>query len=403
MSFSVLSPEQAASLIQDQNTIGFSGFTPAGAAKAIPKALAARAKAEHAAGRPLAVRVLTGASTGPSLDGALAEADAMSFRAPYQGDATLRRKINQGKIQFVDAHLSHFPQMVRHGFFGEVDFAVVEATEITDDGKVFLTTSIGTSPVFLHKAKKVLIEINRYQHPRLHEMADILMIPRVGNRIELKLTHVGSRIGQSFAKVDPMKVVGVVETNLPDEVAEFSPVEESAQRIAGFVTEFMISEMKAGHIPPAFLPLQAGVGNVANAVMASLGTCKEIPPFTMFAEVCQDSLLDLMDAGRLTTISTTSLTLSKGHMQRVFSNMDRYIPNIILRAQEVSNNPELVRRLGVIAMNTAIEVDHVGHVNSTQHPSANIVRRIGQRVAQNDRRNSRLRKQFPKRSAAPSI
>lgn len=377
MKYPVITSQEAAALIPHGSTIGFSGFTPAGAAKAVPTALAARAKVEHAAGRPFTVRVLTGASTGPSLDGVLAEADAISFRAPYQADSLLRKKINSGQVQFVDAHLSHFPQAVLHGFFGEVDFAVVEATEVTDDGRVYLTTSIGTSPVFLHTAKKVIFEINRRQHPRLREMADILMVPRVGHRTEIRLTHVGSRIGQDFAVVDPAKVIGVVHTDLPDEVSEFTPPDESATRIAGFVSDFLVAEMKAGRVPREFLPLQAGVGNVANAVMASLGASRQIPPFTMFAEVCQDSLVDLIELGRLTMMSTTSLTLSQKRMERLFADIGRYTSKIILRAQEISNNPELIRRLGVIALNTAIEVDIYGHVNSTHVMGTQVMNGIG--------------------------
>src|SRR6516225_4172204 len=88
--YATLTAEEAASLIQHDQTVGFSGFTPAGAPKAIPTALAARAEAEHDAGRPFQIGVLTGASTGPSLDGALAKAQAIRFRTPYQSDPNLR-------------------------------------------------------------------------------------------------------------------------------------------------------------------------------------------------------------------------------------------------------------------------------------------------------------------------
>ncbi|HEX5271173.1 MAG TPA: hypothetical protein VFW33_11820, partial [Gemmataceae bacterium] len=81
--FPMLTAEEAADLIPHGATIGFSGFTPAGSAKAIPRALAEKARREHAAGRDFQVAVLTGASTGRSLDGALAEAEAISFRVPY--------------------------------------------------------------------------------------------------------------------------------------------------------------------------------------------------------------------------------------------------------------------------------------------------------------------------------
>ena len=80
--FPILTAEEAAELIQNGQNIGFSGFTAAGAAKAVPFALAQKARREHTAGRPFKVGVLTGASTGKSLDGALAEAEAISFRTP---------------------------------------------------------------------------------------------------------------------------------------------------------------------------------------------------------------------------------------------------------------------------------------------------------------------------------
>ena len=78
--FPILTAEEAAEFIDHGSTIGFSGFTAAGCAKAIPRALAAKARREHGAGKPFKVGVLTGASTGPSLDDTLAEAEAISFR-----------------------------------------------------------------------------------------------------------------------------------------------------------------------------------------------------------------------------------------------------------------------------------------------------------------------------------
>src|SRR5580704_9817926 len=108
--FPILTAEEAASLIQHDQTVGFSGFTPAGVPKSIPMAIAARAVAEHRAGRDFQIGVLTGASTGPSLDGALAKAEAVRFRTPYQSDPNLRKQINNGGIRFVDMHLSLLPQ-----------------------------------------------------------------------------------------------------------------------------------------------------------------------------------------------------------------------------------------------------------------------------------------------------
>ena len=102
--FPVLTAQDAAAMIKHGQTVGFSAFTPAGSAKAIPRAIAERAKTEHAAGRSYQIRVLTGASTGESLDGALASANAISFRAPWQNDKTLRALINSRQVPYLDMH-----------------------------------------------------------------------------------------------------------------------------------------------------------------------------------------------------------------------------------------------------------------------------------------------------------
>src|SRR5208283_1670136 len=168
---------EAARLIKNNDMVGVSGFTPAGAPKAVPRALAARAKALHASGEEFKIRLISGASTGAACDDELCKADAVSWRAPYMSSDPLRKLANIGKLDFVDMHLSHVSQMVMEGFLGSLNIAIIEATEITPNGKVYLTTAIGNSPAFLHKADKVIVEINTYHSPRLREMADIVLMP----------------------------------------------------------------------------------------------------------------------------------------------------------------------------------------------------------------------------------
>jgi propionyl-CoA:succinyl-CoA transferase len=138
-----------------------------------------------------------------------------------------------------------------------------------------------------------------------------------------------------------------------------------------------VDEMRAGRIPPEFLPLQAGVGNVANGVMAALGEAADIPPFIMFTEVFQDSLVDLMLNGRLRGASTTALTLTEPELDRVYDNMDFFAERVVLRPQELSNNPGIIRRLGVISLNTALEFDIYGHVNSTHVAGTQLMNGLG--------------------------
>ena len=115
----------------------------------------------------------------------------------------------------------------------------------------------------------------------------------------------------------------------------------------------------------------------SNAVMAELGEHPDIPDFVMFTEVFQDSLVDLMEQGRLLGASSTALTLTEPLIQRVYDNFDFFGPRIVLRPQELSNNPGVIRRFGVITINTALEVDIYGHANSTHVAGTHMMNGIG--------------------------
>jgi acetyl-CoA hydrolase len=372
-----LTADEAAAMIKHNDTVGFSGFTPAGAAKAIPTALAKRAKAEHEAGRPLQIGVVTGASTGQSLDGELALAEAIAWRTPYQSNKHLRAAINAGKTRFFDMHLSALPQQVRYGFLGKFQWAVVEACDVTEDGEIVPTTSVGAAPTFCAVADKILIELNRNHPAALRGLHDIYQPLDPPHRQPIPLTNVSDRIGTPFIKVDPSKIAGIVETALPDEVAPFDASDEVTSKIGENVAEFLANELRSGRIPKEFLPLQSGVGNIANAVLAALGSNPDIPRFRMFSEVIQDSVIALIESGKIEFVTGTSLTVSPDVLKKVYANLDFYKKHICLRPQEISNNPEMVRRLGIITINTAIEVDLSGNVNSTHVMGSSMMNGIG--------------------------
>jgi len=376
-SFPILSAEEAAELIQNGQSIGFSGFTAAGAAKAVPAALAKKARREHEAGRPFKVGVLTGASTGKSLDGDLAEAQAISFRTPYQGNATLRKQINSGEVRFVDMHLSSVPQNARYGHLGPIHWAVVEACDVTAGGGIVLSTSVGASNTYLRLADKIIIELNEHQPKSLLGIHDIFEPQDPPSRRELPIFSASDRVGSPICIVDPKKIAGIVYTDLADETKGFDEPTAVTDQIGQNVADFLVAEMRAGRIPPQFLPLQSGVGNIANAVLSALGKSTEIPAFEMYTEVLQDSVVPLLENGRCKFASTTALTLSPEAMRKVAGDMDYFKKRIILRPQEISNHPEIVRRLGIVSMNTAIEIDLGGNVNSTHVMGKTMMNGIG--------------------------
>jgi len=375
--YPVLTAEEAAALIQDNQTIGFSGFTAAGSAKSIPRAIAAKAKAEHAAGRPFKIGVLTGASTGPSLDGALADAEAISFRTPYQSDPKLRAQINSGEVRFTDMHLSQLPQIVRYGFLGPIHWAVVEACDITAGGGIVLTASVGATNTYLKCADKILIELNRRHPPELLGIHDIFEPNDPPARQEIPIFSASDRAGAGIVIVDPSKIAGIVETDLDDEVGAFDEPSEATKRIGQNVAEFLAGELRAGRISPGFLPIQSGVGNIANAVLAAMGSHPEIPAFRMYTEVIQDSVIQLMRDGRILFASGSSLTVSNEVLRGLYRDLEQFRGKILLRPQEISNHPEVVRRLGIVSINTALELDLYGNVNSTHVMGRQMMNGIG--------------------------
>ena len=377
MRYTIMTPEEAASLIQNGQQIAFSGFTPAGATKSIPVAIAAKAEAEHAAGREFKIKITTGASTGDSCDGVLARAKAVSHRYPYQTNADTRAGINAGDINYCDFHLSMMPQYMNYGFMGEYDWAIVEAADVSDDGEILLTTSVGTAPTGLKLAKKVLIELNEYHSKELRGFHDIYETANPPYRREIPIYSAGDRIGSEVVKIDPSKIAGIVLTNKADEVKPFKASDPITEKIGYNVAEFLAEEMKAGRIPQEFLPIQSGVGNIANAVLGSLGANPDIPDFCMYSEVLQDSVINLVESGRIKFASATSLTFTPEKIQESYQNHKFYRDKIILRPQEISNSPEVARRIGVVSINTAIEVDLSGNVNSSHIMGKNIMNGIG--------------------------
>jgi acetyl-CoA hydrolase len=376
-SFPVLSAAEAASLIQHGQNVSFSGFTPAGVPKAVPLAIAERATAAHTAGKEFQIGVLTGASTGPSLDGALSKARAMKFRTPYQTNSDLRDRINAGQTRFFDLHLSVMPQVTRYGFLGKVDVAVVEAADLTAGGGILLTAAVGTAPTFCHLADKIIVELNRH-HPAtilgIHDIYEPLDPPY---RKQIPIYTPSDRIGSPIITVDPTKIVGVVETDLEDEARGFSETSSLTERIGHNVAEFLAAQLSTGKLPAQFLPIQSGVGDIANSVLGALGNHPGIPPFEMYTEVIQDSVVGLIERERVRFASSCSFTVTPPALKRVYDNLKFFRSRVVLRPQEISNSPEVIRRLGVISINTAIEVDIFGNVNSTHVMGRKLMNGIG--------------------------
>ena len=367
----VVTAEEAASWITDGMTLGLSGFTRAGDAKAVPFALVKRAETEK-----FKVNVFTGASLGSDIDTAMAEAGIIGKRLPFQADPIMRGKINGGDMMFVDQHLSHTAELVRSEVIGPIDFAVLEAVSISEDGLIIPTTSVGNSSIFAEHAKGIIVEINMAQSEMLEGLHDIYDTGRQGERQPIPMMKPDDRIGLKGIKVDPAKVRGIVFTNQLDSPSTIVAPDMETQEMAGHLLDFLRSEVRAGRLTDKLAPLQSGIGSVANAVLHGM-IDSEFTDLDVYSEVLQDAVFELIDAGKVKSASCCSITLSEEKMGQVFGNFEQYRDKLIMRPQEISNHPEIIRRLGLISINTALEFDIYGNVNSTHVSGTKMMNGIG--------------------------
>src|SRR5262252_8773016 len=316
----IMSAETAASLIQSGDQIGMSGFTGSGYPKVVPVQLAKRIADAHFRGNKFRVSVFTGASTGPELDGALAMAGGIDLRLPYQSDPETRKRINAGEMDYMDIHLSHVAQFVEYGFLGKLDVALIEVAAVLEDGRVVPSSSIGNNKTWIDCAERIILEVNAWQPMALEGMHDIYYgLQPPPNRKPIPLTQTGQRIGTPYLNIPAEKIVAIVLTDTPDRNSPFKAPDEGSKKIAGHILEFLSWEVKKGRMPQNLLPLQSGVGNIANAVLFGL----EEGPFerlTSYTEVIQDGMIRLLKSGKLKSTSATAFSLSPGMLTEVNAN-----------------------------------------------------------------------------------
>ena len=372
----ICSAEEAASFISDGDIVGVSGFTLSGYPKVVPAALAKRAEAFHAEGLPFQISLYSGASTGELCDGVLAKANAISFRAPYQSNPSLREKINRGQIHYIDFSLGVMGRLLREGVIVPPDVCIIEVSEITEDGRIYLSTSGGNSRVFLESASKIILELNTRYTGKFRGLHDVYLPELSPNANPIPMRQVSDRAAEDFLKIPEHKLVAVVLSSAFDEIKPFVPPDNTSETIASLILEFLKTETKKGRLKEGFA-FQSGVGNVANAVLTSMAKDPHLNKVNLFTEVIQEACISLLENDKLQMASGTSLMLSAEMQERFLSNLDIWKRHFILRQQEVSNSVELILRLGVISMNTALECDIFGNVNSSHVLGSAIMNGIG--------------------------
>lgn len=366
----------AAKIIKDGDILGVSGFTLAGYPKEVPTALAKRAQFLHENNKKFEVTLFSGASTGDSCDGALARTNAISLRMPYQSNADLRASINAGKIKYIDAHLGKMGYLVRTGAVPKPTVAIIEVSAIFDDGRVCLSTSGGNSVAYLELAPKIILELNTRLKDSFIGVHDCALPELPPHAKPLPIYNAQDKVGNEFVKIDINKVVAIVETSRLDEVKPFALPDELSYNIGERILDFIRFEESKGKLPKG-LAYQSGVGKVANAVLNAMANDNRLGKIDLYTEVIQEAVFPLLKKGKLGVASGTALTLSEQAQNEFIQNNAEWKHHLILRQQEVSNSPDIIRRIGVISMNTALEMDIYGNVNSSLVAGSAMMNGIG--------------------------
>mgnify|MGYP001851463666 CR=1 FL=1 len=363
-----MSAQQASQFIKSGMVLATSGFTSVNCPKAVPVALA---KSSHAKDLTLCVA----AAMIDEIDGLLSREGLLSRRFGHQSNGDLRKGVNSGAIRFSDSHISHLPMHLNQQAGMKVDVALVECVAVSEEG-LYLGAAGGSADAAVRNADKVIVELNEALPMSLIGMHDIFDIGLPPHAKIIPITKANDRVGTPYIPCPPEKIAAIVVTNQADPGQKFKPSSPATAKIGENVVKFLQSEIEHGRLPENPGPIQSGVGSVGNAVLSGLAA-GGFKGLSMYTEVMQDSAFTLIDQGVFDFVSTSSIALTEENRKRFYENMDAYREKILVRPCEITNHPEVVRRLGVIALNTPIEVDIYGNVNSTHIMGTKMMNGLG--------------------------
>ncbi len=365
--------EEAAALIKDGMTIATSGFAAAGYPKAVLHALAARVRS----GEAIRVNVVGSSNLGTEIESEWAETGLPKRLAPFQMTPQCAAAINKGRIEYVEMPLSRVASTVRDGVFGKIDVAIVEALRIVDDGELVLTSGVGLTPLFVDAAERIIVEINTAQSQELEGMHDIYRPETGPGKAPIPLRRVDERIGRAHLSFDPRKLAAVVVTDDRGAEVSYAPPDTTTQKLADNLFNFLEIELKrnprwGGKLPP----LQSGIGNMANNLVKAFErtSFKEIE---FFCGLLQEANVERLASGQAIRASGSAVHTTAKVREIFASDPVQWRKKITLRPIEVSNCAEIIDRMQLVAMNSAIEIDLYGNANLSHVMGGKVINGTG--------------------------
>jgi succinyl-CoA:acetate CoA-transferase len=353
----IMPAEAAAGLFRDGMMVATSGNPLMGYPRATFLALSERIRREGG----IRIDLLCAGPLGAEVEDILADAGGLRTRIGAIGGERLRAAINRGEVRFIEGKGCRLPLQVKRGWFGGVDLAVVEAVGLTREGQIIPSTAVYDSPEWIDAADGVIVEINLNRPPALEGLHDVYQrgdgpIPIFGNPLE--------RIGVPFFPVDPDKIKGIVISDRGDAPSREGKPDRIGDVIGGYLIDFFRSEAAAGRLGESLPPIELGVGDLAGNVMRAIGR-SDFDHFRFNLPAVTDPVMEIVRAGKVDWVSAMALRLTPEAWGMFVADLDRCKRIMVLRPLTISNAPEIIQRMGVIAINGCLEMDIQGQVNSS--------------------------------------
>ncbi len=363
----VTTAEEAAASIGNGVTVAMSGYAMAGYPKAVVEALVQRKQN----GEDLSFELITGANV-PWLDEKLGAAELVSRRAPMVASRTLAAQANNGSLRYVEQQMSKMPRLLRNRSFGRIDVAVVEALGFDEDGNLIPTSSIGMTHYLMDAATEIIVEVNTAQPEVLRELHDVYIPAAAPDTQPIPLVRTSQRIGKSGIPVDPKKIRYIVETDIPERTGPQPSGTAVTKTIADHLFNFLELEVhKTGHLPP----IQTGFGSLADSI-ADAFQQSSFRDLQFFCGGITEPVLELLASGKATALSAGGLGMSE-RVEQILHDTPNLREHLVIRNGDITNNAEVIGRLGLVALNTALEIDVYGNVNSSHIAGSRVVNGIG--------------------------
>lgn len=360
--------EDASALITDSMHVAMSGYSGAGYPKAVVESLRER----KIAGEDFGINLTTGANV-PWVDERLGSVGLLKKRAPMVAHKVLGTLVNKGEVHYVEQQMNRMPRLLRRNAFGPIDLLVVEALGFDAQGNLIPTNSIGMLDYLMQAADKIIIEINRAQHERLASLHDIYITQAPPFTQPIPLVKPNQRIGKRGIPFDHRKIVAIVETDIPEISTQVYKATQVSSTIAQNLFNFLEVEYKdlKGFLPP----VQTGFGTISDSITTGFQNTN-FKDIQFFCGGVGESAMTLLESGKALSLSTGGLGMNE-KVASILSSFAHLEDSLVIRNGSVTNSSEIINRLSLIALNTGIEIDIYGNVNSSHITGSRVVNGIG--------------------------